>query len=100
MMLKKAAKGYFKNFTWFKFRLLVIASFFALNWCYHAVRKPAEIVGVFDSHFYKDPNQTWKAHGDSFVENATDVITPDFLAALAQVETHGNAIARTYWHWN
>ena len=27
------------------------------------------------------------------------MITPDFLAALAQVEGSGNPVARTYWRW-
>ncbi len=31
--------------------------------------------------------------------HATAVITPELLAALAQVEGGGNPVARTYWRW-
>jgi hypothetical protein len=27
------------------------------------------------------------------------VLSPEFLAALAQIEGDGNPVARTYWHW-
>ena len=27
-------------------------------------------------------------------------MTPDFLAAIAQVEGSGNPVARTYWRWS
>jgi hypothetical protein len=89
-----------KKFSWFKFWIIVIPGFFATNWCYHAVSKPAEIVGLFDGHFYKNPAATWDAHGDLFSDHSTPIMTPEFLAALAQAETQGNAIARTYWEWN
>ena len=29
----------------------------------------------------------------------TAVIAPEFLAALAQVESAGNPLAQTYWKW-
>src|SRR6185503_17683180 len=32
-------------------------------------------------------------------EHSTAVITPELLAALAQVESSGNPVARTYWRW-
>jgi len=32
-----------------------------------------------------------------FNEYSTATITPDLLAALAQVESAGNPVARTYW---
>ena len=31
--------------------------------------------------------------------HSTIVITPELLAALAQVEARGNPVARTYWRW-
>ena len=30
---------------------------------------------------------------------STSTITPELLAALAQVESAGNPVARTYWRW-
>ncbi len=78
----------------------MIPGFFIVNWCFHAINKPSEIIGLLDSHFFKQPSTTWKSLGDSFKEHATTIITPDFLAALAQTESQGNPIARTYWQWS
>ena len=35
-----------------------------------------------------------------FREYSTTFISPELLAALAQVESAGNPIARTYWRWS
>ena len=45
------------------------------------------------------PAQTWQQYGPLFDEHSTAVITPELLAALAQVESSGNPVARTYWRW-
>jgi len=42
---------------------------------------------------------TWRAYGPLFRKHATAVITPELLAALAQIESAGNPVARTYWRW-
>jgi len=47
----------------------------------------------------KTPPETWRQYAPLFREHATAVVTPDFLAALAQVEGAGNPVARTYWRW-
>src|SRR4029077_12400328 len=47
----------------------------------------------------KDPSQTWRQYGSLFVRHSTTVVTPELLAALAQVEGSGNPVARTYWRW-
>ena len=47
----------------------------------------------------KAPAQTWRQYGPLFDEHSTAVITPELLAALAQVESSGNPVARTYWRW-
>jgi hypothetical protein len=39
------------------------------------------------------------AAGPLFRSLSTDTITPELLAALAQVESSGNPVARTYWRW-
>jgi len=36
-------------------------------------------------------------YGPLFRRHSTVVITPELLAALAQVEGAGNPVARTYW---
>lgn len=77
-----------------------LAIFFAVNWCYHAFHKPSEIIGLVDSQFFKNPTETWKAYGEDFQKSSTGIISAEFLAALAQTESQGNTIARTYWQWN
>jgi hypothetical protein len=72
---------------------------FTFNLAYQVFRKPTELVGLFDSRFHKTPDETWKAYGPTFEAKATPILTPELLAALAQVETNGNPIARTYWKW-
>jgi hypothetical protein len=47
----------------------------------------------------KSPTETWKQYGSLFREHATAVVTPELLAALAQLEGGGNPVARTYWRW-
>lgn len=88
-----------RKFFWLKFWILIIGGFFTTNWIYQVYKKPSELIGLFDEGFYKTPWETWKSHGPSFISKSTRVITPDFLAALAQAESQGNAIARTYWRW-
>jgi hypothetical protein len=47
----------------------------------------------------KMPSETWREYGWLFRLNSTAVMTPELLAALAQVEGAGNPVARTYWRW-
>jgi hypothetical protein len=47
----------------------------------------------------KRPAETWRQYGSLFAKYSTAVITPELLAALAQVEGSGNPVARTYWRW-
>jgi len=72
---------------------------FALNFGYQVLHKPTEIVGLFDSHFHKSPQETWRNYGGAFIAKSTVIMTPDLLASLAQVESNGNPIVRTYWRW-
>jgi hypothetical protein len=79
--------------------LALITLAFAINWTYQAVRKPAELFFPVSGALSKTPQETWRAYAPLFREHATAVITPEFLAALAQVEAAGNPVARTYWRW-
>jgi hypothetical protein len=72
----------------------------AVNWTYQVVRKPSELFFPISGQFYKDPAETWRAYGRLFERHATPVMTPDLLAALAQVEGSGNPIVRTYWRFS
>jgi hypothetical protein len=49
---------------------------------------------------YKTPTETWNAYEPIFRRHSTSVMTPELLAALAQVEGSGNPIVRTYWRWS
>ncbi len=78
---------------------LLFLLWFSVNWTYHAFNKPTEILFPLDHSLNKRPMETWKQYESLFREHATAVITPEFLAALAQVEGGGNPVARTYWRW-
>jgi Transglycosylase SLT domain len=71
----------------------------AANAAYHAARKPTEVLAAVVPTTPKTPAQTWSAYGPSFGESSTEIVTPDLLAALAQVESAGDPLARTYWRW-
>jgi len=79
--------------------LVLLALSFAVNWAVQVVRKPAELFFPVSGALSKTPTDTWRQYESIFREHATATITPDFLAALAQVEAAGNPVARTYWRW-
>ena len=78
--------------------LIALALLAALNWVVQAVRKPSEVLFPFDG-FARTPAETWEAYGGLFREHATAAIPAELLAALAQAESGGNPVARTYWRW-
>ena len=71
-----------------------------MNWIYQVARKPTELFFPISGSLHKSPTQTWRAYSTLFRRHSTDVITPDLLAAIAQVEASGNPVARTYWRWS
>lgn len=79
---------------------VVVALWAALNWTYQVVRKPAELFFPVSGALSKAPAETWRRYEAIFRAHATAVITPELLAALAQVEGAGNPVARTYWRWS
>jgi len=78
---------------------VLLAVGFTVNGIYQVARKPAELFFPVSGALDKTPAQTWRQYGPIFRAHSTGVITPDFLAALAQVEGAGNPVARTYWRW-
>jgi hypothetical protein len=82
--------------------ILAIAVSLALtiNWLYQVIRKPSELFFPVSGTLYKTPGETWRQYAPIFQKYATNVMTPDLLAALAQVEGSGNPIVRTYWRWS
>lgn len=79
--------------------VLAVGGFFVLNGIYQVVRKPGEIFAPISASMAKSPEFTWKMYGPLFEKHSTSVISPEFLAALAQVESDGNPVALTYWRW-
>ena len=76
--------------------VLVVAVWAAANWIVQVARKPTEVFFPVRGSLVKPPAQTWRQYGLLFAKYSTPVITPDLLAALAQVEGSGNPMARTY----
>jgi hypothetical protein len=79
--------------------LAVVALWLAVNWVYQVARKPAELFFPVSGVLYKTPDETWRRYEPLFRRHSTAVVTPELLAALAQVEGAGNPVARTYWRW-
>ncbi len=79
--------------------LIAVALWWPLNWAYQVVRKPTELFFPVSGVLSKTPAQTWRSYSPLFREHSTAIMTPDLLAALAQVEGAGNPVARTYWRW-
>ncbi|HSB41818.1 MAG TPA: lytic transglycosylase domain-containing protein, partial [Methylomirabilota bacterium] len=71
----------------------------AANWTYQVIRKPSELFFPVSGRLTKTPPETWRSYAPLFRRHSTATITPELLAALAQVEGAGNPVARTYWRW-
>ena len=82
-----------------RFSILAIGAFFLVNGIYQVIRKPGELFAPVSASLSKSPESTWQSYGSLFEEYSTSIISPEFLAALAQIESDGNPIARTYWRW-
>ncbi len=72
----------------------------AVNWVCQVARKPAELFFPVSGALAKMPSETWRQYGSLFRRHSTSIITPELLAALAQVEGSGDPVARTYWRWS
>jgi hypothetical protein len=72
----------------------------AVNGLYQLVRKPTELFFPVSGALYKTPGATWREYAPLFRRYSTATITPQLLAALAQVEGSGNPLVRTYWRWS
>jgi len=77
----------------------VVLAWSAVNWTYQVIRKPSELFFPVSGTLTKAPAETWRSYAPLFRRHATATITPELLAALAQVEGAGDPVARTYWRW-
>ena len=78
---------------------MLLAAVMLVNLVYQIIRKPTELLAVVGHSLDKEPKETWASYGPLFRKHSTATITPELLAALAQVESSGNPVARTYWRW-
>lgn len=79
---------------------LLFALALVLNFAYQVIRKPTELFFPVSGVLYKTPAETWEAYAPIFRRHSTAIMTPELLAALAQVEGSGNPIVRTYWKFS
>jgi hypothetical protein len=79
---------------------LVLILWLVFNWVYQVVRKPSELFFPVSGTLNKMPAETWRQYSPLFKQHSTGVISPELLAALAQVEGSGNPVVRTYWRWS
>jgi len=73
--------------------------FGAANLVYHVAKKPTEMFWPVSGVLAKSPAETWAAYAPLFRKYSTASVTPELLAALAQVEGAGDPLAETYWRW-
>jgi hypothetical protein len=78
---------------------ITVMLWFVLNWMFQVVRKPSELFFPVSGTLNKMPAETWASYAPLFEEFSTSVMTPELLAALAQIEGSGNPVVRTYWRW-
>src|SRR5262245_52821295 len=62
---------------------LAIVGWLTVNWLFHAIHKPTELLFPLDNALDKSLSETWRDYGPQFREHATATITPELLAALA-----------------
>jgi hypothetical protein len=78
---------------------ILLATFTLTNLIYHVIHKPTELFFFVGHRLDKEPSETWRQYGALFRTYSTHSIPPELLAALAQVESSGNPVDRTYWRW-
>jgi hypothetical protein len=78
---------------------ILLATFALTNLLYHVIHKPTELFFLVGHRLDNEPSETWRQYGALFRTYSTHSITPELLAALAQVESSGNPVDRTYWRW-
>lgn len=80
--------------------LLLVAVWAAINLAYQVIRKPVELLLPVSGALMKPPGQTWRDYAPLFRRYATGAVSPELLAALAQVESAGDPVALTEWRWH
>jgi hypothetical protein len=78
---------------------ILFAALVVSNLIYQVIHKPTELFFLVGHRLDKEPPETWRQYGALFRSYSTATITPELLAALAQQESSGNPVDRTYWRW-
>ncbi|MBU3915078.1 lytic transglycosylase domain-containing protein, partial [bacterium] len=76
--------------------VVVMAS---VNWVYQVIQNPVILISMLGSKQFKSSKYTWNVYYDLFEEHSTDIMTAEFLGAMAQVESGGNPIVSPEWKW-
>jgi hypothetical protein len=79
--------------------IVLLALWSVANFTYQVLRKPTELYFPVSGALSKTPSETWRSYEPLFRAHSTAIMAPELLAALAQVESAGNPVARTYWRW-
>jgi len=80
--------------------VLVVATLLATaNLVVQVARKPTEILGLVFAPDPLTPAETWARYGPLFRRHSTSLVRPALLAALVQLESAGDPLARTYWRF-
>src|SRR5215469_14787461 len=74
--------------------IAVLVVFSVANLVYQILHKPTEVFALIPGESNKAPTETWRQYAPLFQEYSTTSISPELLAALAQIESAGNPIAR------
>lgn len=77
----------------------LLAALALSNLVYQVIHKPTELFFLVGHRLDKEPAETWRQYGPLFRIYSTGTIPPELLAALAQGESSGNPVERTYWRW-
>ena len=77
--------------------LVAVAALAAAGVGWQLARKPTEVLAVVVPSAPRTPARTWEDYRSLFEANATAVVRPELLAALAQAESGGDPLASPPW---
>ncbi len=72
----------------------------AINFFWQLVKKPGEVMSLLTPRQVKTVAVTWSTYKSEFYKHSTPVMAPEFLAALAQVESAGSPVGTPAWQLN
>lgn len=75
----------------------IFVAIFLINLTFHIYQNPIHIFSFGAKPFYKTAIETWRSYGETFQRHGDSRVTPELLAAIAQVESNGNPLAAPPW---